>query len=100
VCQYGNLVAAHAACNGAKSSSLAAVIHLERWIKRFLPGPASEVLDAVAATAEWPRRSDRVLSTARAIYLWLPEGTQLWRQASEYEQLQQTDVRAIFASVA
>jgi hypothetical protein len=95
-----NLVAAHAVCNGAKSASLAAVIHLDRWIKRFLLLPASEALDAVATAADWPRRSDRVLSTARAIYLWLPEGTRLWRQASEYEPLQQTDVRAIFASVA
>jgi hypothetical protein len=95
-----NLVAAHAACNGAKSSSLAGVEHLGRWIERFQPGLADETLDAVATSVDWPRRSDRVLSTARAIYLWLPEGTRLWRQASEYEQLRQTDVRAIFASVA
>lgn len=95
-----NLVAAHAACNGAKSSSLAGLAHLGRWIERFQLGPASQTLDAVAVIASWPRRSDRVLSTARAIYLWLPDGTRLWRQASEYEQLRQTDVRAIFASVA
>jgi hypothetical protein len=95
-----NLVAAHAACNGAKSSSLAGVAHLGRWIERFQPGPVSEALDVVAASASWPRRSDRVLSTARAIYLWLPEGTRLWRQEYEYEQLQAEQVRALFASVA
>ncbi len=35
-----NLVAAPAACNGAKSSSLAGMAHLGRWIERFQPGPA------------------------------------------------------------
>ena len=69
-----NLVAAHAACNGAKSSSLAGLAHLGRWIERFRPGPGHDVFDGVATSGEWPRRSDRVLSIARAIYLWLPEG--------------------------
>lgn len=35
-----NLVAAHGRCNGAKSASLAATGHLERWLARFDPGSA------------------------------------------------------------
>lgn len=72
-----NLVAAHTACNGAKSSSLAGLAHLGRWVERFQLGHVNDALNAVAPAASWPRRSDRVLSTARAIYLWLPDGTRL-----------------------
>ena len=95
-----NLVAAHAACNNAKSASLPGLEHLGRWIERFRPGPANDLLQIVAASTCWPRRSDRILSTARATYLWLPEGTRLWRQASIYEPLQPTEIHALFASVA
>lgn len=91
-----NLVAACPACNSAKSASLASLGHVGRWIGRFRPGPASDVIADVARSASWPRRSDRVLSMARATYLWLPEGTRLWRQSSIYEPLEQAEMRALF----
>ncbi len=87
-----NLVAAHATCNKAKSASLAGVDHLDHWLKRFSPGPESDVLRSVEENTQWPRRSERVLSSARAMYLWLPEGAMLWRERSVYDEV---DVRLI-----
>ena len=72
-----NLVAAHAARNNAKSASLAGLEHLRRWTGRFRPGQLSNAVQYMADVTGWPRRSDRVLSTARAYYLWLPRGTRL-----------------------
>ena len=92
-----NLVAACRPCNGAKSASLACLGHVNHWLGRFRPGPASAAIDGVARSAGWPRRADRVLSTARATYLWLPEGTRLWRQSSSYEPLERAEMRALFA---
>ena len=75
-----NLVAAHPRCNNAKSASLASLDHLRHWLARFQPGdPASTATAHIETQTGWPRRSDRVLSTARATYLWLPEGTRLWQ---------------------
>jgi hypothetical protein len=70
-----NLVAAHAACNNAESASLAGLEHLRRWTGLFRPGQLSNAVQYMADVTGWPRRSDWVLSTARAIYLWLPQGT-------------------------
>jgi hypothetical protein len=95
-----NLVAAHPRCNNDKSASLASLEHLQHWLARFQPGtPASTAVERTAAAAGWPRRSDRVLSTARANYLWLPEGTRLWQQRTTYESLDTTRMRALFASL-
>jgi len=47
----------------------------------------------------WPRWADRVLSAARATYLWLPEGTILWREATTFEPLHAGPLRALFESV-
>lgn len=94
-----NLVAAHPACNNAKSASLAGLEHLRHWLARFQPGdPACTAL--AQAASGWPRRSDRVLSTARATYLWLPDGTRLWQHGTSYEQLDTATVRTLFASIA
>jgi hypothetical protein len=61
-----NLVAAHPACNNAKSASLAGLEHLQHWLARFQPGdPAYAATAQTASATGWPRRSDRVLSTAR-----------------------------------
>jgi HNH endonuclease len=95
-----NLVAAHPRCNNAKSASLASLEHLQRWLTRFQPGtPASNAIGHIAMATGWPRRSDRVLSTARATYLWLPERTRLWQHETTYEPLDTTRMRALFASV-
>lgn len=68
-----NLVLAHAACNNAKSSSIAGHEHLRSWVER-LDAP---LLDDIADM--WPRRRDRTLGAVRSTYLWLPVGTVLWR---------------------
>jgi hypothetical protein len=96
-----NLVAAHSACNSAKSASLAGLQHLGHWLARFRPGdPASAALGQIASETGWPRRSDRVLATARATYLWLPTRTRLWQEGTTYEPLDTATMSALFASVA
>ena len=96
-----NLVAAHAACNSAKSASLASLQHLRHWLSRFQPGePASTAIAHIASETRWPRRSNRVLASARATYLWLPTGTRLWQQGTTYEPLDTAIMRTLFAAVA
>ena len=94
-----NLVAAHSTCNNAKSASLAGVEHLGRWLERFGSGPGSEALKDVEDSTRWPRRPDRVLSSARAIYLWLPEGTMLWQERSVYDEADTGSIRRLFAAI-
>jgi hypothetical protein len=96
----GNLVAAHARCNNAKAASLAGLAHLRRWIERFADTPVSDGVEAVRLSTGWPRRQDRVLATARATYLWLPEGTMLWREKAVYDPLDPAEVRAVFRLAA
>jgi hypothetical protein len=95
-----NLVAVHAACNNAKAASLAGLGHLRRWVERFTDSQANLRVEAVRQATGWPRRPDRVLATARAMYLWLPEGTRLWREKDAYDQLNLAELRALFAAVA
>lgn len=91
-----NLVAADAACNGSKSTSLAGVEHLARWTARFESGsPADLAVTEVATSARWPRRSDRTLAAARASYLWLPSTARLWRSRSDLEPFDTVRVRSI-----
>jgi hypothetical protein len=95
-----NLVAAHARCNGDKSANLAGIGHLRRWIERFADTPANQRVEDISGSTGWPRRSDRVLSAARATYLWLPEGTLLWSENSVHDPLDLAAVRAVFDAVA
>ena len=95
-----NLVAAHAACNNAKAASLAGLGHLRHWLDRFADSQANLAVEAVRQSTGWPRRPDRVLSTARATYLWLPGGTRLWREKDVYDQLSPIELRVLFAAVA
>ena len=78
-----NLVAAHASCNRAKKASLAAVGHLQRWVERN----ADDRLTELADDAGWPRSKERTHNTARAVYLWAPPGTLLWRDRDEFEPI-------------
>lgn len=81
-----NLVAAHAACNGSKSDSLAATGHLAHWLDRFRSGsPVSDDLRRLQDEIGWPRRPDRTLGSARAGYLTLPTGTMLWQATARFE---------------
>jgi hypothetical protein len=72
---------------------------LHRWTSRFKPGKFSSTLQYVADVTGWPRRSDRVLPAARATYLWLPQGTRLWVQQSEYELLDPARMRDMFMTL-
>jgi hypothetical protein len=94
-----NLVAAHSSCNSAKSASLAAVGHLGRWLTRMGSGPEADALDDVEIGTRWPRRKDRVLSSARALYLWLPPGTKLWQEASIYRPADVGLIRSMLANI-
>ena len=70
-----------------------------RWTGRFRPGQLSNAVQYMADVTGWPRRSDRVLSTARAIYLWLPQGTRLWVRQSGYELLDAAQLREVFMTL-
>lgn len=93
-----NLVAAHGSCNESKSSSLAALDHLERWMNRFDPGSAGDlVVASVSEDVGWPRRSDRTLAAARASYLWLPSQARLWCSRRTLEPVDRDRLHAVFA---
>jgi hypothetical protein len=64
-------VAAHRACSGAKSASIAGLDHLEHWLKR------SHEADSSLTGLSWPRKNDRTIATARAVSLWLPSEARL-----------------------
>ncbi|MHB1430497.1 MAG: HNH endonuclease [Streptosporangiaceae bacterium] len=95
-----NLVAAHSACNNAKSASLAGLIHLRHWTLRFSDPAVNAAIEDVRALTGWPRRPDRILATARATYLWLPDGARLWNRGTEYESLDASAARALFDALA
>lgn len=82
-----NLVAAHSRCNGAKSATLAAADHLERWLARFDPdSPDAAGVDHVHSQTQWPRSPARTLGVARASYLRLPPSTMLWVREGHLEE--------------
>jgi 5-methylcytosine-specific restriction endonuclease McrA len=79
-----NLVAAHPACNNRKRDFLAADEHVESWSERFRRRDLRAALDGIAAARRWGSQPERTLSVARAVYLRLPEGAQLWRLGDEF----------------
>lgn len=96
-----NLVAAHGRCNGAKSASLAAVNHLERWLARFDPESASAAgIEHVHSETQWPRNPARTLGVARASYLWLPPETMLWVRNRDLEPADGDRLHELLASAA
>jgi hypothetical protein len=78
-----NLVAAHRACNGAKSASIAGLDHLEHWLARSQQ--TDDPLAVLAHNLDWPRKSARTIATARAVYLWLPSEARLWIAGIAFE---------------
>jgi hypothetical protein len=81
----GNLVVADIACNGLKSSSLAAADHVARWARRFgAESPEQAQLAILATQSTWERRDQRTLSVARAIYCRLPDDARLWLRRREF----------------
>ncbi len=74
-----NLVLTDSSCNLAKSDSIAARDHPERWQERDRAG-----LEDVATHIDWPAEWDRSQRIARGIYARLPLGTPLWSSAGVY----------------
>jgi 5-methylcytosine-specific restriction endonuclease McrA len=80
-----NFVVADNRCNGFKSSSLAAAVHLIRWTRRFAEGSSEYAqLADLRQTTAWDRQPDRSLNVARAIYLRLPGDARLWLRGKEF----------------
>ena len=80
-----NLVVADVACNGFKSSSLAAADHVARWARRFVAGsPEHQQLGDLARLTAWEREPDKSASVARGIYLRLPADARLWLRRREF----------------
>jgi hypothetical protein len=91
-----NLVAAHRACNGAKSASIAGLDHLEDWLERSHEADSS--LAGLATSLSWPRKSERTIATARAVYLWLPTEARLWIAGTEFEAFDIHRARTLLAA--
>jgi HNH endonuclease len=91
-----NLVAAHRLCNEAKSASIAGLDHLEHWLARSRERDNS--LAELASKLSWPRKRDRTIATARAVYLWLPSQARLWIAGTEFEAFDITRARALLAA--
>jgi len=80
-----NFVFADERCNGDKSASLAAAVHLERWSRRLRPTTREyATMQDLSSSARWERNAARSLSVARGIYLRLPGDARLWVQARKY----------------
>lgn len=80
-----NFVFSDERCNGDKSASLAAAVHLQRWSLRLRPGtPEFSTMQDLASQTRWERNAGRSLNVARGIYLRLPDDARLWLQAGDY----------------
>lgn len=80
-----NFVFADERCNGDKSASLAAAVHLERWSRRLHEDSTQfAALQDLASAAQWERHPERSLNVVRGIYLRLPDDARLWLHAREY----------------
>lgn len=96
-----NLVAAHRRCNNAKRDSLAAAEHLRHWLARMtLSTTDNSRLAELADQFRWPIDNGRALGSARAIYLWLPEGTLLWQRPGLYAPADPVEIRSLLLSTA
>lgn len=91
-----NLVAAHARCNNNKRDAFAASDHLQRWVDRMTAtdGPFADVRAQLA----WPSDAGRSFGAARALYLWLPAGTPLWRGVGIFSRADPAELRSILVA--
>lgn len=92
-----NLVAAHARCNNNnKRDSFASTDHLRTWVGRT--SSTAGAFAELRTNLEWPSDPTRTLSSARASYLWLPDGTPLWRGVGVYTLADRDELQAILVS--
>jgi hypothetical protein len=93
-----NLVIADVGCNGHKGSSLAAEIHVTRWVARLSPHREfSTRLAELAQAARWDRHPERTASVARAIYFALPDTAKLWLRKREFVEAEQAAIKRALA---
>jgi hypothetical protein len=90
------LVAANRLRNEVKSASIAGLDHPEHWLARSQESDDS--LGELASILGWPRKRDRTIATARAVYLWLPSQARLWIAGTEFEALDITRARALLTA--
>lgn len=88
-----NLVAAHARCNNNKRASFASADHLRVWIERT--ASTAGAFAELRTNLEWPSDPARTLGSARASYLWLPDGTPLWRGVGVYTLADRAQLQSI-----
>jgi len=96
-----NLVAAHTVCNNAKRDSLAGTEHLARWLDRLAAGRGEHPTPMeVSEQLRWPADPARGIGSARAAYLWLPEGTLLWQAVGTYMRADPVQIRSLLLTTA
>lgn len=91
-----NLVYTHGACNNAKSSSLAAQVHVERWLIRA--SAEQEALADLGSSLRWDCSAPKTIAAARSIYLGLPANYKLWRAGKEFDNVDLATMRTLFAA--
>ncbi len=91
-----NLVVADERCNLKKRDYLAAAEHVERWRARATV--QAKDLETIAREASWGSQPGRTLSTARAIYLKLPEDARLWRGGDDLVKMERPRIVAALAA--
>jgi hypothetical protein len=74
------LVVADSTCNSRKTDFLAATRHVEKWRRRI----SETALDQILTATSWHRDESGTLGVARAIYLRLPTGFELWDRDREF----------------
>jgi hypothetical protein len=96
-----NLVAAHTVCKNAKRDSLAGTEHLGALARQVGRGPrgapGANGVERIAALASHPARG---IGSARAAYLWLPEGTLLWQAVGTYMRADPVEIRLLLLTGA
>ena len=92
-----NLVAAHDKCNLAKKDFFPAAPHIKSWSDRN--SSQTQEIEAFTKQFGWESDYEKVWAAARGIYLHLPETTQLWISAREFEPLDRGVMRDTFRSI-
>ncbi len=92
----GNLVVADPDCNGDKRDFLASAQHLERWLSR---NDLPEFENAGRALT-WETEVPRVLDSARALYLGLPQGARIWSSKGRFELFDRMDFARLLSSAS
>ena len=91
-----NLVPTHARCNQSKSAHLAAVEHLDHWLKRFVT--RRNDLAEVSRAARWPTGGLATLSISRLLYAQQPEESRLWFARDDFRPWHHAEVHKRIAA--